>query len=258
MGMAQEVCASRLLSFLSTRPQLSKELIGLQDKDLEFRKSMHPTREMTSNLIVLNVKYYQDTRLNASNLGEDTTESLTKPSTTDNLLFERSRFDKYGSLQNELKNTKGGQTSEGFRSRETKLVRLPIPAGIWSVKLGGEMLRWVSSVSISNPVAGSCDALKSLPPRLRYLSDVRLKTAVSRPPLCRRRPPRSREVTRPPPPPSPSQRTPSHRQQSVPARHDRNAVVAENDRFSWSSAAAWSGKHGSELAIKEEEEDEYK
>uniref|UniRef100_A0A0E0MRQ3 Uncharacterized protein n=1 Tax=Oryza rufipogon TaxID=4529 RepID=A0A0E0MRQ3_ORYRU len=101
MGMAQEVCASRLLSFLSTRPQLSKELIGLQDKDLEFRKSMHPTREMTSNLIVLNVKYYQDTRLNASNLGEDTTESLTKPSTTDNLLFERSRFDKYGSLQNE-------------------------------------------------------------------------------------------------------------------------------------------------------------
>uniref|UniRef100_A0A0E0JEE8 Uncharacterized protein n=1 Tax=Oryza punctata TaxID=4537 RepID=A0A0E0JEE8_ORYPU len=139
------------------------------------------------------------------------------------------------------------------RSRETKLVRFPIPAGIWPAKLGGEMLRWVSSLSISNPVAGSCDALKSLPPRLRYLSDVRLKTAVSRPPLCRRRPPRSREVTRPPPPPS-SQRTPDQRQQSVPARHDRNAVadavVAENDRFSWSSAAAWSGKHGSELAIK--------
>uniref|UniRef100_A0A0D9Y3L9 Uncharacterized protein n=1 Tax=Oryza glumipatula TaxID=40148 RepID=A0A0D9Y3L9_9ORYZ len=140
------------------------------------------------------------------------------------------------------------------RSRETKLVRLPIPAGIWPAKLGGEMLRWVSSVSLSNPVAGSCDALKSLPPRLRYLSDVRLKTAASRPPLCRRRPPRSREVTRPPPPPSPSQRTPAQRQQSVPARHDRNAVadavVAENDRFSWSSAAAWSGKHGSEFAIK--------
>ncbi|KAB8080072.1 hypothetical protein EE612_000414 [Oryza sativa] len=137
------------------------------------------------------------------------------------------------------------------RSRETKLVRLPIPAGIWPVKLGGEMLRWVSSVSISNPVAGSCDPLKSLPPRLRYLSDVRLKTAVSRPPLCRCRPPRSREVTRPPPS---SQRMPSQRQQSVPAGHDRNAVadavVAENDRFSWSSAAAWSGKHGSELAIK--------
>ncbi|BAF04013.1 Os01g0162900 [Oryza sativa Japonica Group] len=135
------------------------------------------------------------------------------------------------------------------RSRETKLVRLPIPAGIWPAKLGGEMLRWVSSVSLSNPVAGSCDALKSLPPRLRYLSDVRLKTAASRPPLCRRRPPRSRKVTRPP-----SQRTPAQRQQSVPARHDRNAVadavVAENDRFSWSSAAAWSGKHGSELAIK--------
>uniref|UniRef100_A0A0E0FGM6 Uncharacterized protein n=1 Tax=Oryza nivara TaxID=4536 RepID=A0A0E0FGM6_ORYNI len=101
------------LSFVvgKSRPQLSKELIGLQDKDLEFRKNMHPTREMTSNLIVLNVKYYQgskgscprlDTRLNASNLGEDTTESLTKPSTTDNLLFERSRFDKYGSLQNEV------------------------------------------------------------------------------------------------------------------------------------------------------------
>uniref|UniRef100_A0A0E0MRQ8 Uncharacterized protein n=1 Tax=Oryza rufipogon TaxID=4529 RepID=A0A0E0MRQ8_ORYRU len=151
----------------------------------------------------------------------------------------------------------GGLLSSA-RSRETKLVRLPIPAGIWPVKLGGEMLRWVSSVSISNPVAGSCDPLKSLPPRLRYLSDVRLKTAVSRPPLCRLsaaesrcRPPRSREVTRPPPS---SQRMPSQRQQSVPAGHDRNAVadavVAENDRFSWSSAAAWSGKHGSELAIK--------
>uniref|UniRef100_A0A0E0FGM5 Uncharacterized protein n=1 Tax=Oryza nivara TaxID=4536 RepID=A0A0E0FGM5_ORYNI len=257
------------LSFVvgKSRPQLSKELIGLQDKDLEFRKNMHPTREMTSNLIVLNVKYYQgskgscprlDTRLNASNLGEDTTESLTKPSTTDNLLFERSRFDKYGSLQNEVvkiqtsHNEKIGALSK--MSRETKLVRLPIPAGIWPVKLGGEMLRWVSSVSISNPVAGSRDALKSLPPRLRYLSDVRLKTAASRPPLCRRRPPRSREVTRPPPSPSPSQRMPAQRQQSVPARHDRNAVadavVAENDRFSWSSAAAWSGKHGSELAIK--------
>uniref|UniRef100_A0A0E0BXI2 Uncharacterized protein n=1 Tax=Oryza meridionalis TaxID=40149 RepID=A0A0E0BXI2_9ORYZ len=186
----------------------------------------------------------EDTRLNASNLGEDTTESLTKPSTTDNLLFERSRFDKYGSLQNEKRVDK---------SRDSRLVRCPIPGGIWPAKLGVEI-----SVSRSNPVAGSCDALKSLPPRLRYLSDVRLKTAVSRPPLCRRRPPRSREVTRPPPLPffvaSFSQRTPAQRQQSVPARHDRNAVadavVAENDRFSWSSAAAWSGKQGSERASK--------
>uniref|UniRef100_J3KWM8 Uncharacterized protein n=1 Tax=Oryza brachyantha TaxID=4533 RepID=J3KWM8_ORYBR len=134
------------------------------------------------------------------------------------------------------------------RSRETKLVRSPIPAGIWPEK-GGEMLRWVSSVSRSNPAAGSRDPLKLLPPRLRRRSDVRLKTAGSRPPLRRRRPPRSREVTRPPP----SQRTLAQRQQSVPARHDRKAVadalVAVNDRLSWSSAAAWSGEHGSELAI---------
>uniref|UniRef100_A0A0E0MRQ1 Uncharacterized protein n=1 Tax=Oryza rufipogon TaxID=4529 RepID=A0A0E0MRQ1_ORYRU len=145
MGMAQEVCASRLLSFLSTRPQLSKELIGLQDKDLEFRKSMHPTREMTSNLIVLNVKYYQDTRLNASNLGEDTTESLTKPSTTDNLLFERSRFDKYGSLQNEGEQSVMSKTGP----RRTILSKFPMP--MEEARLKNFTLGEDTAESLTNP-----------------------------------------------------------------------------------------------------------
>uniref|UniRef100_A0A0D9UX34 Uncharacterized protein n=1 Tax=Leersia perrieri TaxID=77586 RepID=A0A0D9UX34_9ORYZ len=213
------------------------ELIGLQDKDLEFRKKMHPTWERAFNLIVPNVKYHHDANLNVTTLGDDAAESLTNPSTTDNLLFERSRSDKCGSFQNEKLVDK---------SRETRLVRSPIPGGICPEKLGCDMLRWVSSLSFSNPVAGSCDALKSLPPRLRYLRDVRLKMAGSRPPLCRPRPPRSSDVMwlSPPSPPSPPspQRTPAQRQHSVPARHDRkaaaDAVVAVNDRFSWSSAAA--------------------
>ncbi|KAB8116966.1 hypothetical protein EE612_058453, partial [Oryza sativa] len=69
---------------------------------------------------------------------------------------------------------------------------------------------------------GSWDMLKSLPERLRCLSEVNLNNAGSTLPACRLWPPRSSEVTRPSaPPPQP---TPSQRQQSVPATHDRKAV----------------------------------
>uniref|UniRef100_A0A0E0HXY9 Uncharacterized protein n=1 Tax=Oryza nivara TaxID=4536 RepID=A0A0E0HXY9_ORYNI len=60
---------------------------------------------------------------------------------------------------------------------------------------------------------------------------------------CRWWPPKSREVTRPSAPP---QAMPSQWQQSMPVIHDRKAspAFALKERFSWSSAEAWSGRHG--------------
>ena len=98
-------------------------------------------------------------------------------------------------------------------------------------------------VNRSNLVDGSSDELKLFQPRLRYLREVRSKSAGSRPALSRPQLSRSREVTRPSASPH---CTPAHPQQSVPSFHDRNALmesaVAVNERLSCSSAVSWSGK----------------
>uniref|UniRef100_A0A0D3EJW5 Uncharacterized protein n=1 Tax=Oryza barthii TaxID=65489 RepID=A0A0D3EJW5_9ORYZ len=77
---------------------------------------------------------------------------------------------------------------------------------------------------------------------LRYSREVRLKSAGSRRLLSKPQSPKSSHVTRPSASP---QRTPSHRQQSLPAFHESKAAmdsfVMEKDSFSRSSGAAWSG-----------------
>ena len=88
--------------------------------------------------------------------------------------------------------------------------------------------------------------LKSLPERLRSLSEVKLNSAGSRPAAaCRPRPPKSRFVTRPSEPP---QLTPSQLQQSVPAIHDWKVVespaVVLKESFSWRSDEACSSRQG--------------
>ncbi|WVZ70114.1 hypothetical protein U9M48_018808 [Paspalum notatum var. saurae] len=143
------------------------------------------------------------------------------------------------------------------RSRDTSLVSRPnIASGIGPPKPQLERLRWRSSVSRSNPTAGSCEPLKLFQARFRCLREVRSKSAGCRPPLCSRQPPRSRVVTRPSASPQP---TPFQRQQSVSARHDHEArvhmypfsngpqpgqpsVEKEKELFSRSSAEAWSGR----------------
>uniref|UniRef100_A0A0E0FGM0 Uncharacterized protein n=1 Tax=Oryza nivara TaxID=4536 RepID=A0A0E0FGM0_ORYNI len=103
----------------------------------------------------------------------------------------------------------------------------------------------VSLLSRSNPVDGISDRLKLFPPRLRYSSEVSLKSTGSSWPLSKPQSPKSSHVTRPSASP---QLTPSHRQQSSPAFHESKAamdsLVMEKELFSWSRAAAWSGKHG--------------
>ncbi|WVZ88001.1 hypothetical protein U9M48_034563 [Paspalum notatum var. saurae] len=121
-----------------------------------------------------------------------------------------------------------------------------MPDGTGPAKLVSERSRWVSSVSCSKPTAGSCDKLKSLPERLRSLSEVKLNSAGSRPPAaCRSRPPRSSLVTRPSVPP---QLTPSQRQQSVPGIHDWKVVesppVLLKESFSRRSDEACSSRQG--------------
>uniref|UniRef100_A0A0D9XXU3 Uncharacterized protein n=1 Tax=Leersia perrieri TaxID=77586 RepID=A0A0D9XXU3_9ORYZ len=108
------------------------------------------------------------------------------------------------------------------KESETRFVRCPMLAGTSPAMLVSERSRWVIWVSLSNPVIiGSCDMLKLLLERLRWLSEVRLKIAGSTLLACRWWPLKSSEVTRPSAPP---QRTPSQRQQSVVATHDRKAV----------------------------------
>uniref|UniRef100_A0A0E0MRN8 Uncharacterized protein n=1 Tax=Oryza rufipogon TaxID=4529 RepID=A0A0E0MRN8_ORYRU len=80
---------------------------------------------------------------------------------------------------------------------------------------------------------------------LRYSREVSLKSTGSRLLLSKPQSPKSSHITRPSASP---QLTPSHRQQSLPAFHDRKAAVESSvmvkDRFNWSNADAWSGKHG--------------
>ena len=98
------------------------------------------------------------------------------------------------------------------------------------------------SVGRSNPDAGKRTPVKSLKARLRFLREVRLKSAGCRRWLIKLNPPRSREMTLPEPV---LQMMPSQWQQSVPACHDdKRALATMKEPFSWRREEACAGTQG--------------
>uniref|UniRef100_A0A0E0FGL9 Uncharacterized protein n=1 Tax=Oryza nivara TaxID=4536 RepID=A0A0E0FGL9_ORYNI len=117
----------------------------------------------------------------------------------------------------------------------------PVVASALCFCLVLKLERWDQAIKVFTQHQYRLDGLI----RLRYSSEVSLKSTGSSWPLSKPQSPKSSHVTRPSASP---QLTPSHRQQSSPAFHESKAamdsLVMEKELFSWSRAAAWSGKHG--------------